>query len=134
MVSSGITRLHAVSLRMRAIKQSCHPYATMALMTVLGGMPRCLQRLGVSLFTSKGSLVSTNLRGPAEFRFLAGVRIREFHCWVPQTGRTGLGLMLTTYADHAVISVSCDAQMVREPERLLSALQEELRLLIAETA
>ena len=127
-------RLRAVSLRMKAIKQSCHPYATMVLMTVFGGMPHFFQRLGVWLFTSKGSLVSTNLQGPAEFRFLAGVRICEFHCWVPQTGRTGLGLMLSTYADNAVISVSCDAEMVQEPERLLSALQEELRFLLSKKA
>jgi diacylglycerol O-acyltransferase len=122
-------RLRAVSLGMSAIKQSCHPYATMLLMTAFGGLPHFLQRLAMLLFTSKGSLVSTNLQGPAEFRYLAGIRICEFHCWVPQTGDVGLGLMLSTYAGNAILSVSCDAKMVQEPRRLLLALQEELRLL-----
>ena len=122
-------RLKAASQRMRAIKDSCHPYATLALMTGMGGLPHFLQTLAMGLFTSKGSLVSTNLQGPAEHRYLAGARIREFHCWVPQTGRTGLGVMLSTYAGQAVMSVSCDAQLVPEPGLLLSALQEELQSL-----
>lgn len=124
-------RLKAVSQGMRAIKASCHPYATLALMTGMGCLPRFLQTLAMGLFTSKGSLVSTNLQGPAEHRFLAGTRISEFHCWVPQTGQTGLGVMLSTYAGQAVMSVSCDAQLVPEPGLLLSALQEELRSLHA---
>ena len=69
-------------------------------------------------------------QGPAEHRYLAGARICEFHCWVPQTGHTGLGLMLSTYAGQAVMSVSCDANLVPRPGLLLSALQEELRLLL----
>lgn len=124
-------RLQAVSRGMQAIKHSCHPYATLALMTGMGGLPRRLQALAMGLFTSKGSLVTTNLAGPGEPRYLAGARIEAFHCWVPQTGRTGLGLMLSTYAGQAVMSLSCDAGLVPEPGRLLQALQEELQSLQA---
>ncbi|HLO92809.1 MAG TPA: WS/DGAT domain-containing protein, partial [Burkholderiaceae bacterium] len=130
-LADAAQRLQTVSRGMQAIKQSCHPYATLALMTGMGGLPRRLQAWAMGLFTSKGSLVTTNLQGPGERRYLAGARIEEFHCWVPQTGRTGLGLMLSTYAGQAVMSLSCDAALVPEPGRLLAALQEELQSLLA---
>lgn len=112
-------RLRAVNQRMNAIKGSYQPDATLTFLSLVGHLPRMLQRIAIELFTSKASVIVTNLAGPRACRYLNGARLDAFHCWVPQSGSLGVGFSLMTYAGKVRIGLYVDDQVVPDPRELL---------------
>ncbi|MBV8126018.1 MAG: DUF1298 domain-containing protein [Burkholderiaceae bacterium] len=115
-------QLRQVNARMRAIKASHQPHATMFFLTLTGYLPRALQSLVLRMFTSKGSAVLTNVEGPALPRYLAGTRMTDVMCWVPQAGTMGVGFALVSYAGQIQVSLFSDRNQVQYPERLSELL------------
>jgi diacylglycerol O-acyltransferase len=118
--ATPLERLRLSSARMNAIKRSHQPRATMAFLSIAGTLPRLLQRWALSLFTAKGSVVLTNIEGPASTRYLAGARLTDVICWVPQAGRIGVGLALISYAGQVQLALFVDQAMVADPARLMA--------------
>lgn len=119
-VATALDRLRLASARMTAVKRSRQPHATMAFLSIAGALPRALQRLALDLFTSKGSVVLTNIEGPADTRFLAGARMTDLICWVPQAGLIGVGLALVSYAGQVQLALFVDGALVPDPQRLMA--------------
>ena len=113
-------RLSESSRRMNAIKCSHQPRATLAFLSIAGCLPALLQRFALNLFTSKGSVVLTNIEGPARPRFLAGSRLTDLICWVPQTARIGVGLAFISYANQIQLALFVDTELVEDPQRLMT--------------
>ncbi len=112
-------RLRQSSTRMSAIKRSHQPRATMAFLSLAGCLPTALQHAALNLFTSKGSVVLTNIEGPLSRRYLAGSRLTDLICWVPQTGKIGVGLAFISYAGQIQLALFVDTQLVPDPDRLM---------------
>ncbi|MRW89658.1 DUF1298 domain-containing protein [Duganella sp. FT80W] len=124
-------RLRLSSSRMTAIKRSHQPRATMAFLSLAGCLPTRLQHFALDLFTSKGSVVLTNIEGPASRRFLAGSRLTDLICWVPQAGKLGVGLAFISYAGQIQLALFVDTDLVPDPDRLMQLTYdafEELEL------
>ncbi len=119
-VGDPLQRLRQSSARMTAIKRSHQPRATMAFLSIAGCLPAPLQRFALNLFTSKGSVVLTNIEGPGGRRYLAGSRMTDLICWVPQAGRLGVGLAFISYAGQIQLALFVDKQQVPDPERLMA--------------
>lgn len=119
-VANPLERLRAASARMTAVKRSHQPHATMAFLSIAGALPRFLQGLALDLFTSKGSVVLTNIEGPTSTRYLAGARMTDVICWVPQAGLIGVGLALISYAGQVQLASFVDLAIVPDPERLMA--------------
>lgn len=119
-----LQRLRESSRRMTAIKKSHQPRATMAFLSIAGCLPRILQRFALNLFTSKGSVVLTNIEGPARPRYLAGSRMTDVICWVPQAGTIGVGLAFISYAGQIQLALFVDTEMVDNPDRLMALTHE----------
>lgn len=115
-----VARLRESSARMTAIKRSHQPRATMAFLSIAGCLPRALQRFALNLFTSKGSVVLTNIEGPGGRRYLAGSRMTDLICWVPQAGRLGVGLAFISYAGQIQLALFVDKEQVPDPEHLMA--------------
>lgn len=118
-IDDPVTRLRQASARMTAIKQSHQPRATMAFLSIAGCLPGALQRFALDLFTSKGSVVLTNIEGPGGRRYLAGARMTDLICWVPQAGKLGVGLAFISYAGQIQLALFVDKEQVPDPERLM---------------
>jgi WS/DGAT/MGAT family acyltransferase len=118
-IDDAVTRLRQSSARMTAIKRSHQPRATMAFLSIAGCLPAPLQRFALNLFTSKGSVVLTNIEGPGGRRYLAGSRMTDLICWVPQAGRLGVGLAFISYAGQIQLALFVDKEQVPDPERLM---------------
>lgn len=131
--ADAVTRLEQTRLRMNAIKASHQPHATMFFLTLTGFLPRWLQAFLLKVFTAKGSVVLTNVEGPPEPRYLAGARLQDALCWVPQAGTMGVGFALMSYAGQIQISMFADRQQVREPQRLMDLVGEAFAQLEAQT-
>lgn len=123
-VCDPCVRLRQSSHRMTAIKRSHQPRATMAFLSLAGCLPTALQHFALNLFTSKGSVVLTNIEGPASRRYLAGSRMTDLICWVPQTGKLGVGLAFISYAGQIQLALFVDTALVPDPERLMQLTQD----------
>jgi WS/DGAT/MGAT family acyltransferase len=117
-------RLRLSSDRMTAIKRSHQPRATMAFLSIAGWLPTALQHFALNLFTSKGSVVLTNIEGPGSRRYLAGSRLTDLICWVPQAGRLGVGLAFISYAGQIQLALFVDTMLVPDPDRLMALTYE----------
>ncbi|QJQ05056.1 DUF1298 domain-containing protein [Undibacterium piscinae] len=117
-------RLVQANQRMNVIKRSHQPQATMAFLSIAGCLPRPLQHFALNLFTSKGSVVLTNIEGPVRSRYLAGSKMTDLICWVPQAGRMGVGLAFISYAGQIQLALFVDKDLVEYPERLMSLTYE----------
>ncbi|MBV1774803.1 DUF1298 domain-containing protein [Burkholderiaceae bacterium DAT-1] len=126
-------RLREVNQRMAAIKASHQPHATMFFLSLMGCLPRMLQSLVLKIFTMKASVVVTNVEGPDKVRYLAGSRMSDVICWVPQSGTLGTGFAVITYAGQVQMSVFADRNQVADAERLMSLIHEAMYKLERDT-
>ncbi len=122
-------RLSESSRRMTAVKRSQQPRATMVFLSIVAFFPAMLQRFALNLFTSKGSAVLTNIEGPSRARYLAGSRMSDLICWVPQTGKIGIGLSFISYAGQIQMALFVDTKMVDDPDRLMALTRDEFNVL-----
>lgn len=113
-------RLSESSRRMNAIKRSQQPRATMVFLSIAGCLPAFLQRFALNLFTSKGSVVLTNIEGPKSWRYLAGSKMTDLICWVPQAAMIGVGLAFISYAGQIQLALFVDTALVDDPDRLMA--------------
>ena len=84
---------------MRALKRSPEPVATRALFDLLGLVPKALEDLSNELFGRKASLVMTNVAGPREPLYLAGVAIDRILGWAPHPMNVNLKITYLSGGD-----------------------------------
>jgi hypothetical protein len=92
--------------------------------------PAALQGPALELFSRKASAVATNVPGPQQPLFMAGVEVRELMFWVPQTGSIGLGLSILSYNGRVHFGVIGDAKRVRDPDAIVQRFGEEFEKLM----
>jgi WS/DGAT/MGAT family acyltransferase len=119
-------RLRLTRERMDALKRSPEPVAIMALFNLFGRGPKAVADLAVDLFGRKASVVMTNVAGPQQAMYLAGVPIDRFMFWVPHPGRQlGMGISIMSYKGSATLAVIADAHLVPDPEAITAGFQRE---------
>lgn len=119
---------------MRALKQSPGAAATFELLWMMGVSPRPLFDAVVDLFATKATAVVTNVIGPQKPLSILGAPLRQAMFWVPCAGHLGLGVSLLSYAGQVWVGVHSDAGLVPDPERIVSAFEDELAVFMAGSA
>ncbi len=127
--AAPLARLAETKRRMDWLKASPEVAVTRLLMEVIGRAGRGLDRPVIDFFADKAIGVTTNVMGPREHRWLAGVPVEGVLGWVPGSGRHTLGVCIFTYAGTVRVGVVSDAAVVPDPERLVAAFEAELDLL-----
>ncbi|GAA5022540.1 wax ester/triacylglycerol synthase family O-acyltransferase [Terrabacter aeriphilus] len=128
--ATPLGRLAVCKARMDWLKASPEAALTFGLLSVIGRVPAGLQRRFVDFFADKAIGVTTNVAGPREPRRLAGVPVTGVLGWVPGSGRHTVGFCIVTYDGAVRIGIMADDAEVPEPERLLTALEDEVALLV----
>lgn len=119
-------RLALTKARMDALKRSTEPVAMLLLMDLFGRGPKALEDIANDVFGSKASLVMTNVAGPRETLYLAGVPIERMMFWVPHPGRQlGVGISIMSYRGAATLSVIADAHLLPDPEWITAQFDRE---------
>lgn len=131
-IADPAERLIEIEHRTTGGKNSLEPPVFYRLLNVLGVTPKNIANQLIKLFSTRASLVMTNVRGPAQTLYLAGSPINEIMFWVPQTGRLGVGISIISYAEHVFLGVISDSALVPEPEKIIQAFCEEFTLLKSE--
>ena len=68
----------------------------------------------------------TNVAGPQQALYLAGVPIERLMFWVPHPGRQlGMGISIMSYNGRATLAVVADAHLVRDPEAITAGFSRE---------
>jgi WS/DGAT/MGAT family acyltransferase len=128
-IAEARARLQELQRRMRALKSSVEPLVVLAILGLLGRVPKPVQDLVLRIFGTKGTAVLTSVPGPARELYLGGRPIRGIVFWVPQSGRLGLGISIMTYAGQVRVGVASDASVIADPEAIVAGFEEELHFL-----
>src|SRR5512146_3070258 len=125
-----LERLYSVHATMLSLKASAQARATLGLLSVVGTLPAVVEEFALTLFSSKASLVASNLRGPDGQLSLAGRPMTEGLFWVPQAGSISTGVSMLTYRGRVQFGVTSDRAVIAEPARLVEQLAVEFERLV----
>jgi len=124
-------RLALTQARMDALKRSPEPLATKALLNLLGRGPKMLEDFSNDLFGRKASVVMTNVVGPRQVLYLAGVPIDRILPWAPHPGRQlGMAISILSYRGMASLTVIGDARLVPDPETITREFNREFERML----
>ena len=128
-MSGSYRRLAAVHRRMLDIKRGSDGAVSYGLLAVAGLAPEAVERRIVDLFSGKGTAVMTNVPGPTEPVYLAGVPVRSALVWAPTSGHVGMSVSIFSYRGEVTVGLMVDAALVPDPDHIVAALEEELGVL-----
>ena len=115
---------------MRDLKGRRQAVVAFGLLAALGMAPAALQGPALELFSRKASAVATNVPGPQQPLYLAGVEVRELMFWVPQTGSISLGISILSYNGKVFFGVIGDGMRVRDPDAIVQRFDAEFEKLV----
>jgi WS/DGAT/MGAT family acyltransferase len=128
--ANPLRRLERVAACMRDLKGRRQAVVAFGLLAALGMAPAALQAPALELFSRKATAVATNVPGPQQPLFMAGVEVRELMFWVPQTGSIGLGLSILSYNGRVHFGVIGDSKRVRDPDAIVQRFAGEFEKLL----
>ena len=128
--ANPIARVFEVRARMSALKTGYQAVVSMALLGVLGYVPKAVQRQALSLLSDKGTAVMTNVPGPAQPLYLAGSRSSQNMFWVPQSGHIGMGVSILSYAGGVQFGLITDRKLCPDPQAIISQFEPEFDKLL----
>ena len=124
-------RLEAVAQGMSVQKGGAQAVMSLAVLTVLGRIPRLAEKVMVRVLGSKASCVMTNVPGPREALSLTGVEIEQILFWVPQAGRVAVGVSVLSYDGTVTVGVAADRRVFSDPQAVADAVPGQLEELAA---
>ena len=101
------------------------------LLRLTGHLPYEAEQRVVDLFSTKASLVITNVAGPQRPINLAGRRVAGTIGWPPESGALGLGLAIISYDGSMIFGALADDRLVPEPRRIVDDTRIELERLLS---
>lgn len=125
-----LRRLERVAACMRDLKGRRQAVVALGLLAALGMAPAALQGPALELFSRKATAVATNVPGPQQPLFMAGVEVRELMFWVPQTGSIGVGLSILSYNGRVHFGVIGDHKRIRDPDAVVRRFDAEFEKLM----
>lgn len=124
-------RLAEVKRKMDGLKHSPQASMVLAALEVVSQAPSTALTLALSYLTSKATVLVTNVKGPQERFYLAGVPVKEVMFWIPRYGGIGLGISIVSYAGQVRMGVISDKDLVPDPENIIAGFRDELNDLLA---
>jgi len=129
-IRNPLERLWRVHELMANLKGSQQAFATFGMLSAIGSLPAAVEAPAIAVFSSKASLVASNLPGPREPLLFAGVPVSQVLFWVPQAGSIGTGVSMLTYCGQVQLGVIADRRLIAEPDALIAAMAAEFERLV----
>ena len=130
-----LERLHAIHSGLAGRKTAAPSSAGGRVFGLVGLVPpRLLREAGRALLDRQPvfDLAVTNLRGPADPRYLMGGRLLEVHPWISGTGNIATIIGVMSYADTLGVCATVATDVVGDPELLVDGFARSLdELLVA---
>lgn len=119
-------RIRALKQRMTAVKATPTAPVAFDILRAFGVAGAAVERLGVGIFTSKASIMVTNVPGPKARVHVAGQPLQSMMTWAPTSGRLALSATLISYAGELRIGIAGDAHLDVDPAELVEGFEHEL--------
>lgn len=129
-IEHPVARVLEVRRRMAELKGGYMPLLAMAILGVVGLVPRALQKRVLDLFGRKTTAVMTNVPGPRELLYLAGAPVEQIMFWVPQTGDVAVGVSILSYHGGVQFGLVTDKAVCGEPQRIIDRFAPEFENLV----
>lgn len=129
-IANPVARLRDLHRRMQALRQSPQPWFVLQLLETVGQGPRILQEALLNFLSRKASMVMTNVPGPQQPLYIAGVHIARQFFWVPQAGDIGVGVSVLSYDGRVSFGIAADATLVPDPQVLVALFEREFEALV----
>jgi hypothetical protein len=100
-------------------------------MKVFGRAPARLVKPAVDYVCGQATVVVTNLKGPEQPIYLAGVPVEELMFWIPRYGGIGVGISIMSYAGKVRVGIISDQCTLPDPETLVARFHDEFDALLA---
>jgi len=127
--AAPIERLQRTKRTMDAIKQSREAAVAFGILALIGLTPPQIESRIIDLFSSKASLVLTNVPGPRRPVHVAGHRLGGVLVWAPCSGSVSMSVTIFSYAGKVTVGFLTDAGLVPDPEAIATGFTRELRRL-----
>jgi len=119
-------RFLAIRERVAALKQSPDAVTTYGVLSAIGHLPNLVESAILEFFSSKASLVITNVPGPRQPLHMAGHEITRLQFCVPHPARLGLGISILSYSGEVRVGARADVAVVPDPHDLLRRIPGEI--------
>jgi diacylglycerol O-acyltransferase / wax synthase len=120
-------RLREVKMRMDAIKDSHEGPISYGILSAIGITPPVVEDRLIGFFTQKASAVVTNVPGPREQVYFAGVPVGGVLVWAPCSGSIGMTVSIFSYKGEVTVGFMTDTGLVADPQPLANGFNAELR-------
>lgn len=133
---TATSRITSSKSRMDVIKQGPEAMLTFGLAHAIGSVGAVTARVSrqmISFFGNKAFGVTTNVPGPTEPRYFAGSEMVGVLGWVPGASHQTLGASFFSYNGRIRVGFKADATVIPDLANLVSALDDEMSDLFAET-
>jgi WS/DGAT/MGAT family acyltransferase len=127
--ATAAARLREVKRHMDEIKQSSEGAIAYGMLELMGQTPAQVEAALLGLFTAKGTAVITNVPGPREPVYLAGVPVATVAVWAPTSGSVSTSVSIFSYDGRVTVGVMADAGLVPDPEAMVEGFAIELKAL-----
>ncbi|MBI4674171.1 MAG: wax ester/triacylglycerol synthase family O-acyltransferase [Chloroflexi bacterium] len=130
-VEDPLLRMAVLKDRMDDIKRSPEALVAYGILGTLGATPVAVERVVNMIFGMKATAVMTNVPGPREPLYLAQDRITGLMFWVPTPANLALGVSIISYAGEVIVGINTDANLIPDPDEIVSAFVDEFHALQA---
>lgn len=119
-------RLAELKQRMDAIKDSPEGPVSYAVLEAAGLAPAAVESRVIDIFSAKASAVMTNVPGPRETVYLAGVPMRGVLVWAPTGGSVGTSVSIFSYRGGVTVGLLAHTALVPDPQSIVTRLHREV--------
>jgi WS/DGAT/MGAT family acyltransferase len=128
-IADPLQRLRAVKANIDKIKGTPEAVVAITVLDALGHAPRAVEEAFIDFFTSKSSMVLTNVPGPRHHRRFAGARLQRVLSWAPPSGNLAMSVSIFSYAGQVTVALQTDAATIPDPQAIVDAIHVELEQL-----
>jgi hypothetical protein len=125
-----VARLGEVHRRMLEIKDSPEGAVSYGVLGAMGLSPPAVEAQLIDLFSSKATLVLTNVPGPRAPVYLVGAQLRGVLVWAPCAGSVSTSVSIFSYDGQVSVGFMVDAGLVPDPDAIVRAVDAELAALL----
>jgi WS/DGAT/MGAT family acyltransferase len=125
-LADAYDRLMMTKRHMDVLKSSPEPFLVYQILGVIGTLPGDIAKQATSWFAAKASAVLTNVPGPREQIYFAGMPLKNMVFWVPQSGNIGLGISIFSYNSKVTLGIMVDEQLIHDPQHIIDGFELEL--------
>lgn len=126
-----VARLKATKHAMDVLKQSPEPFLVYQILGVIGNLPLDIAKQATTWFSTKASAVLTNVPGPRQQIYFAGLPLRQLMFWVPQSGQISMGISIISYNGTVLLGLMVDDNLVKAPQIIMDRFAHQFDLLAA---